>query len=417
MIIQNGKYTDAKIMIDQVEPECISQIISMINHPAFVNPVAIMPDCHSGKGSVIGFTMLSGEKIIPNVIGVDIGCGMLSANIGKVEINFPELDNSIRQKVPFGMNVHQRGIIHMKKDFVWKDGYSYEWFEQTCKKIGIDLTYAINSIGSLGGGNHFIEIGRSDFNEDLWLTIHTGSRNFGYKVCEYWQKVAAGRDGKSRKVLLDAGVEEIKRTAKNGSEIGKRIYDLKKSLQIDKKVTGLEYLEGENVEGYLDDMYFAQQYAKVNREYIMKEILNLLPGFLKKFQIIETIHNYIDPQDKIIRKGSVRSYRGEFFILPFNMRDGLLICEGKSNPEWNFSAPHGAGRLFSRSRAKRELDLNKFKSDMQGIFSTSVGQGTLDECPDAYKDAKIIEVAIEPTAKILDRIIPIHNMKDKMGEE
>lgn len=176
--------------------------------------------------------------------------------------------------------------------------------------------------------------------------------------------------------------------------------------------TGLEYLEGDDLEGYLSDMYDAQYYASLNREVIMVEILSLISKTIHFFERIETVHNYIDKEDKIIRKGAIKSYVGNKMIIPFNMRDGILICEGKSNPDWNYSAPHGAGRVYSRSKAKKELSIEKFENDMSGIFSTSVCHGTIDESPDAYKDSKIIEIAIEPTAIILDRIIPIHNMKD-----
>ena len=182
------------------------------------------------------------------------------------------------------------------------------------------------------------------------------------------------------------------------------------------KTSELDFLEGNDVKGYMDDMEFCQSYASTNRRIIMEEILFIL-GSPSIKDMIETIHNYIDLSDKIIRKGAIRSYIGERVIIPFNMRDGILLCEGKSNPDWNFSAPHGAGRVYSRSRAKQELDLEKFQEDMNGIFSTSVGKGTIDESPDAYKDSKIIEEAIEPTAKILDKIIPIHNMKDVSDEK
>jgi len=412
MITLNGKYSNAKIMIDQVEPECISQIVSMINNPVFVNPVAIMPDCHAGKGSVIGFTMKRGDKIIPNIIGVDIGCGMLSMNIGKVEINFSELDSSIRKRIPFGMNTHEKAIINMRKNFPFGE-YSYEWFEKTCKRIGMDVSYAINSIGTLGGGNHFIEIGKSISNNDIWITVHSGSRNFGKKVCDYWQKVAEGSDDQTKKLKMLIGLEEIKKTSKSGTEIGKRISELKQSLNIVKKVSGLEFLEGSDVDGYLEDMYFAQQYAEENRYMIMSQILIALKKF-NAYSSIQTVHNFIDPQDQIIRKGSIRSYVNEIMLIPFNPFDGLLICEGKSNPEWNFSAPHGAGRVMSRGKAKKTITKEMADEAMKGVYASS---RPLDESPLVYKNSALIEKFIEPTAKIIDRIKPIMNLKANDGDE
>lgn len=428
----NGKYSTANVMIDDVEESCVSQITSFLNHPSFTNPVAIMPDCHAGKGSVIGFTMpMNPNKIIPNVIGVDIGCGMLAINIGKT-LPLPKeiIDYRIRLHVPMGMDVHKRSIIHMKNEFPWKDvqstahnftlaygekfnkvisspTYNMEWFENKCKMIGGTLTRMLNSIGTLGGGNHFIEIGK-DESGDYWVTIHTGSRNFGKRVCEYWQNIAVKRikNGYRDKTLEAINNAKEKYT---GKELFEEIKKIKSSYDFTINMNGLEFLEDEDASNYLFDMIFAQAYSVVNRKYIAKVILNILG--VKPIDMIETIHNYVDFQDMIIRKGSIRSYVGERMIIPFNMRDGMLICEGKSNSDWNYSAPHGAGRVLSRSKAKKQIDVEKFKEQMKDIYSTSVGNGTLDEAPDAYKDSKMIENAIEPTATIINRVKPIINLK------
>ena len=411
MIILPGKYTTAKIMIDDIEPSCMSQIVTMVNHPAFINPMAIMPDTHAGKGSVIGFTMPYGEKLVPNVTGVDLNCGMLSANLGKINVDFSRLDSFIRENIPFGMNVHKRGVIHMKNDFLWKDGYSFEGFERACQRIGIDMSYAINSIGTLGGGNHFIEFGRSESNGDIWVTIHSGSRNFGKMVCDYWQEIASGTNKGFNKERLQTGIEEIRRTSKDGTEIGKRISELKKSLNVRKQVTGLEYLEGSDVDGYLEDMYFTRYYARENRNSMLAIIIKYFTEFNPRFVVndmIETIHNFIDPHDKVIRKGAIRSYVGEKMIIPFNPHDGLLICEGKSNPEWNFSAPHGAGRIMSRSKANATITQEMADKAMEGVEAV---ERPVDESPLVYKDSALIERLIEPTAKILDKIKPIRNLK------
>ena len=395
MINLNGKYTNAKIMIDHADENCMSQIIQMINHEAFTNPVAIMPDCHSGKGSVIGFTMGVGNKLIANIIGVDISCGMLSFNVGKIKINHQDFDDKIREKIPFGINVNKKGKTRLNQKY-----------QSLCNRVGIDFDYAVHSIGSLGSGNHFLEIGVSQNNGDTWITIHSGSRNLGKKVCEYWQDIASKKDFIDPRIYF----EEIKKNY-DKSEWNKRYKDYKQTIKNVKK-SELDFLDKpSDIKGYLDDMVLCQEYAKLNRQTMQLDIIDIL-NIQEIHDQIETVHNYIDFRDNIIRKGAISSYVGERMIIPFNMRDGILICEGKSNPEWNYSAPHGAGRVYSRSKAKSDLSLEKFEYDMKGIFSTSVCNGTIDESPDAYKDSKIIEKAIEPTAIILDRIIPIHNMKD-----
>lgn len=400
MIEINGKYTNAKIMIDQVDENCINQIKEMINHEAFTNPVAIMPDCHSGKGSVIGFTMSVGNKLIANIIGVDIGCGILSFNIGKIKINHQEFDNEVREKIPFGINVNKKGKIRLEQEY-----------QSICNRVGIDFEYAVHSLGSLGGGNHFLEIGISQNTGDTWITIHSGSRNLGKKVCEYWQDIASKKDFIDPKIYL----EEIKKNY-DKHEWNKKFKSYKETINNVKK-SELDFLDKpKDIKGYLDDMVLCQKYAKLNRKTMMLDIIDIL-DVREVYDQIETIHNYIDFRDNIIRKGAISSYVGERMIIPFNMRDGILICEGKSNPEWNYSAPHGAGRVYSRTKAKSDLSLEKFEKDMNGIFSTSVCNGTIDESPDAYKDSKIIEQAIEPTATILDRITPIHNMKDICEEK
>lgn len=435
-----GKYSTAKIMIDELEESCIGQITSFVNHPAFTNPISIMPDAHTGKGSCIGFSMELTDKVIPQVIGVDIGCSVMSINIGtKLSMSLKELDHKIRQRVPFGFNVHKtssRDRFDMK-NFPWRDvnstahnfslaynhkfntnyypGFKYniDWFEQKCKTIAADLGRTIKSIGTLGGGNHMIELGVSE-NGEHWLTIHTGSRNFGKCVCDYWQNM-------SSKVIRDQKNEEFRNRVEkirqdySGMEIKKKIKEARKELGLDvfgndKLSKDLQWLEDEHAMGYLYDMIFAQKFAEVNRMRIADIILDILG--VEPVDRIETVHNFIDFRDFVIRKGAIRSYVGERMIIPFNMRDGILICEGKSNPDWNCSAPHGAGRLMSRSQARKKLKLEDFEKQMDGIYSTSVVGSTIDEAPGAYKDASIIEKAIEPTANILFKIKPIMNMKD-----
>jgi RNA-splicing ligase RtcB len=255
--------------------------------------------------------------------------------------------------------------------------------------------------------NHYIEVGKSISTNEVWITIHTGSRNFGKKICEYWQDVASKKDVVDVKVLID----EIK-SKYPSNEWNTRIKEIKENNKKYVK-NELDWLDGDNKEGYLCDMKLAQEYASLNRKTIMNDILSVMSTKVLVKEVIETIHNYISFDDNIIRKGSVRSYIGEKFLLPFNMVDGMLICEGKSNPDWNYSAPHGAGRIYSRSMAKKLLDVGTYKEGMDeaGIYSSVIGYDTIDESREAYKDAKMIEEAIEPTAKVLDRIKPILNMK------
>ena len=399
MIELKGKYTNAKIMIDPVDENCLIQINQMINHEAFTNPVVIMPDCHSGKGSVIGFTMPVGDKIIPNVIGVDLGCGMLSYNIGKININHEDLDKKIREKIPFGFNINKKGKARLEQDVMW-----------LAKKVGVDFDKVVRSIGSLGGGNHFIEIGRSQNTDDIWITIHSGSRNLGARVCDYWQKRASTKELSNPKSIINS----IKETYPK-EEWQKRITEIKEKIK-NIQSSELDFLESYDKDGYLKDMDYCQHYASMNRSAMMLDVLAIL-GLPVVNERIETIHNYIDFKDNIIRKGSIKSYTGEKMIIPLNMRDGILVCEGKSNPDWNYSAPHGAGRVHSRTKAKELLNVEEFKTQMKDIFSTSVDVNTIDESPDAYKDSELIIKCIEPTATIIDKIIPIHNMKDNTEDK
>jgi len=393
MLEYEGQYGKAKVMIDEIDQATVSQIYEFLNHEAFTNPIAIMPDTHAGNGAVIGFTMEMTDKIIPNVVGVDINCGMNSFNVGKnllAELTRSNIDELIRTAIPFGTNAHKKPM-YLDPDF-WKMvaqahrafimkynkrfGTSYQqptfnnkWLEQKCDDIGMDYGRAIQSLGTLGGGNHFIELGKSQLTGDYWFTVHSGSRQFGLKICNYWQKKAG-----------------------KGS---------------------LAYLTGDDMFGYLSDMVVAQTYAQENRHLMVHAILDSCNiGWENVKQVIHTNHNFIDFSDFIIRKGAIRSYVGELMIIPFNMEDGILICSGRSNPEWNYSAPHGAGRVGSRKWAKQNLDLEgtKHRMEKKGIYFSTLPK---DELKGAYKDPEIIEKAIEPTAMIVDRIKPIIAMKDK----
>lgn len=441
MLEIKGKYTTAKIMIDDVEEACLKQVHSMVNHNAFTDNIAIMPDTHAGKGSVIGFTMPLCKKVIPNVIGVDIGCGMMSVNVGnQVSLNKDKLlkiDEKIRSVIPMGNNIRKKSATpskYFEKSFPWKESveisrkfimsynkkfgtnfgyvkFDYDWFLDKCKVIGMKQD-AEMGIGTLGGGNHFIEFGISENTGEVWITVHSGSRNFGKMICDYHQKKAKDVIINKRKNLLQKRIKEIKDNFE-GKDIPGEIKKAKKELgiDIDYNVNGMEFLEGQMAIDYFMDMIFAQKYADFNRKRMVDLIVSTLGLDIK--DEINSIHNFINFDDMVIRKGAISSYVGKRMIIPFSMADGLLICEGKTNSEWNNSAPHGAGRLMSRGNASRNIDLKDFKFKMKGIVSTSVCKGTLDEAPQAYKNPKVIENAIEPTANILDRVKPILNLKDK----
>lgn len=392
MLKYQGQYGKAKVMIDKVDSTTVQQIYEMLNHEAFTNPIAIMPDCHAGAGAVIGFTMQVTDKVIPNVIGVDIGCGMLHLRFPKstfAGISMSELDERIRSRIPFGTNAHGNGVLDAKSDWFWdlinwnlvnlfkeykkRFGYEYggltidyKYFCDYCKDIGMDSMRAFGSLGTLGGGNHFIELGKYEMG-DWGLTVHSGSRQFGLKVAKYHQNKA----GKG----------------------------------------ALAYLTGDDHLNYLGGMVIAQTYAQANRELMIKLIMDEL-DLPKPIQVIESVHNFIDFNDWIIRKGAIRSYAGELMIIPWNMEDGLIIAEGKSNPEWNYSAPHGAGRVGSRSWAKKNLSLDDARKNMKdkNIYSSRIPH---DEIKEAYKDPKLIEDAIGPTADIIHRVVPRLNLKDK----
>ena len=403
---------DCKVFTDNIEPQALETIQKLLDNPVTEGkPVRIMPDTHDGKGIVIGFTMPIGEWVNPNNIGVDIGCGMLCAEIESTITPdmYIDIDQRIRQVVPMGFEVHH-----------WNEGDGFMKYLKTmdmfrimqsiilgrdditplCDKIGMDYHLWLLSIGTLGGGNHFIELGRSEKTGKYYLTIHSGSRNFGKRVCDYHAKNINGY-----KKMIGEEVERIKQTLPK-QQWSDAIKEANKRLQ------GREgYLTGEAKEEYLKDMYIAQAYASVNRYTILHLILRRM-GW-QSGKVIETVHNYISPKDGIIRKGAVSAHIGEELIIPMNMADGILLCRGKGNEDWNYSAPHGAGRLFSRTAAKEQLSMDEFRERMSSVYSTSVCESTLDESPMAYKPTEEIRELIEPTVEVLDEIKPVINLKAK----
>lgn len=399
-----GKYNIAKSFTDDIEQGALEQITNLLNQE-FVkdSKVRIMPDVHQGVGCVIGFTAHMGDKVIPNIVGVDIGCGMLTVELGNIDLDLPRLDEVIRKYVPSGRNVHEGRKVRF-------DGldklYCYRELKDT-KRIE-------RSVGTLGGGNHFIEV-NIDSNNNKYLVIHSGSRNLGKQIAEIYQKLAV--DLCSGKEEFFIRKEELIKTYK---EQGRRKEINKALKELGKEYKNLEpkypkelcYLTGVYRDRYLHDMKIAQEFAKKNREMMANNILNNLLGKeLDEFEFFHTIHNFIDFRDNIIRKGAISAYEGEKVLIPINMRDGSILAKGKGNPDWNYSAPHGAGRLKSRTDAKEAFTLEDFKKTMEGIYTTSVNEGTLDESPFAYKSMDDILGKIEDTVEVIDILKPIYNFK------
>ena len=404
MIEIKGAYSTAKVFTDNAEESAISQIELLCNQP-FVKDckIRIMPDVHSGAGCVIGFTANLGEMIIPNIVGVDIGCGMLTVELGNTEIDFEKLDNTIIEYVPSGKNTHEGRIVRFPH---LQDLHCYRSLKDT-KRLE-------RSIGTLGGGNHFIEV---DVDEEKckYLVIHTGSRNLGTQVAQLYQNMAYDiLCGKDKLFETQKKLIEDYKTQGRRSEIQNAIKELKRAFKA--KTTDIPkelcYLTGEYRQKYLDDMRICQQFAVLNRETIANIILQKMFGkALSDFEHFQTIHNYIDLESNIVRKGAVSAKNGEKLLIPINMRDGSLICIGKGNEDWNCSALHGAGRLMSRTIAFESLSLDEFQKQMQGIYSTSVTERTLDESPMAYKNKDEIVLNISPTAEIVKTIKPVYNFK------
>jgi len=404
MIELKGKYNTARVYTDKLEPEVISQVIELCNQEFCKDSsIAIMPDTHAGKGCVIGFTANLGDKVIPNIVGVDIGCGMTTVELGKLNIDLEKTDEVIRKWIPSGMSVHEGRLVRFTK-----------LQELLCFRELSDTKRIEKSIGTLGGGNHFIELDKDD-EDNIYLVIHSGSRNLGKQVAEIYQKLAidicSGKEDYFKQ--RDKLIADYKREGKR-KLIQAAIKELKSKY--DGLLPGypkdLCFLTGTYREKYLHDMGICQEYAALNRETMADTILDKLLGKrLRDFSYFHTVHNYINFKDNIIRKGSISAYEGEKVLIPINMRDGSILAFGKGNANWNYSAPHGAGRLMSRSKAKENLTLEDYQKSMEGIYTTSVNHSTLDEAPMAYKPIEEILNNIQDTVEISKIIKPIYNFK------
>lgn len=392
-----GKYAEAVVYADIVDNASISQVMELCNQEfAQGQKIRIMPDVHAGAGCTIGTTMTIGNKVVANLVGVDIGCGMTVAVLKEKSINSQKLDDIIREYVPVGFSV--RNVAHPLASQSKVDNL------RCIQHINTDRAY--KSIGTLGGGNHFIEIDRDDDN-NLYLVVHSGSRHLGVEVASYYQNLAYTHHAGAKKEKIKTLVTRLKAEGKH-DEIESEIKKLKtnKKANIPKH---LAYVEGDAFDDYIRDMRIAQHYAALNRQAIINTILEHMD--LHTVEGFTTIHNYIDLESMILRKGAVSAQRGERLIIPMNMRDGSLICTGKGNPEWNCSAPHGAGRLMSRSEAKSSFSVSDFEKEMDGVFTTSVGRETLDECPMAYKPMESILESIGDTVDVENIIRPVYNFK------
>lgn len=390
---------DLKIYAKTLEKSAKEQIDAVMEQNIFDGcRVRIMPDCHAGTGCVIGFTSQVGDKIVPNLVGVDIGCGVCVINLGQSDINLEQLDDVIHKYVPSGFKVHDKVM------------YEFNLSELYCLDELKNVDRIKKAVGTLGGGNHFIEVDVDD-EGNKYLLIHTGSRNLGKQVADYYQKKAISIINSSNDVV-EMRNDIIESCKANGEErfIAQKLNKLNQ-IKIDITPKELCYLTGDEYKKYLHDLYICQNYAVNNRWGIEDLILDKIGMGDKPLFGFESIHNYIDPMDNIIRKGAIRANKGQSLIIPLNMRDGSLLCIGKGNADWNNSAPHGAGRLMSRKEAKEKVDLEDFKNSMNGIYTTSVNASTVDESPFAYKDWKEIAEAIEPTAEIIKHLKPIYNFK------
>ena len=408
---------DLKIFTDNIEQEAIDQINVLLEQPAFADcKVRIMPDVHAGAGCVIGFTADLGDKVIPNIVGVDIGCGMFTVELGRIDtgingktdssivdyvtdIDYEKLDNVIRTCIPSGRNVHEEInyiFPELKNLRCYNNLKNIDWLER--------------SMGTLGGGNHFIEIDE-DFEGRKYLIIHTGSRNLGKQVADYYQNLAVelmiGRDKLAYE--RDRLIAEYKDQGRS-SEIQDAIKELrntwrKKTNDIPKELC---YLTGKYRDDYIYDMKICQRFAKQNRLMIALKIMLSMGWY--SIDLFETVHNYID-ESNMIRKGAISAKKGEKVLIPINMRDGSLLCVGKGNEDWNCSAPHGAGRIMSRNKARESISMESFRESMTGIYTTSVCESTIDESPMAYKPMNEIINNIKDTVDILDVLKPVYNFK------
>ena len=399
MIEITGKHNAAKCYCDELEASASEQIRVVCDQEEFAGcKIRIMPDVHAGKGCTIGTTMTIKDKIVPGMVGVDIGCGMETVELEETDVDFKHLDKVVRKYIPSGRDIRREP--HALNDEIDLTAL------RCAEHVRIDR--ARRSIGTLGGGNHFIEVDRSD-DGALFLIVHSGSRNIGKETAEYYQDEALRQLRGNSKAQIDEVIASLKAQGRE-QEIGPTVERLKNEGANQITIPNdLAYVSGGLFDDYIHDMKLLQRFAVLNRKAMMDVMMTRLS--LTKKDEFTTIHNYIDTDSMILRKGAVSAKRGEKLLIPINMRDGSLICVGKGNEDWNESAPHGAGRLMSRGAAFKKLTLEEYKEQMEGIFTTCVARNTLDEAPMAYKSMDAIVKNIDPTAEIVLRIKPVYNFK------
>lgn len=393
----HGTCNTAVCYTDTLDEQAAQQIKTLCDQDVFSdNKIRIMPDVHAGMGCTIGTTMTINDKIVPGMVGVDIGCGMETVRLEEKEIDFDRLDTLIRREIPSGHEI--RRIPHELNAQI-------DLSKLRCSPY-VGLERGQKSIGTLGGGNHFIEVDRGDHG-DLYLVVHSGSRHLGHQVCTYYQEQGLLALWGGARYQLDQMIAQYRKEGRQ-QEIQRRLEELRKehSIPVPKD---LAYIEGQLFHDYIHDMKIIQQFAVLNRKAMIDVLISGMG--LTPAEAFTTIHNYIDTDAMILRKGAVSAKHGEKLLIPINMRDGSLICVGKGNPDWNYSAPHGAGRIMSRKQAFANLSMEQYKQEMRGIYSTCVNLDTLDESPMAYKNMDEIVQNIQPTAEIIERIHPVYNFK------
>ncbi|VBB18204.1 putative RtcB-like RNA-splicing ligase [Yasminevirus sp. GU-2018] len=435
----DGKSVKIFLQKNNIDPETLKQIKTMMTHEC-ITSARVMPDCHKGNGCCIGFTFPLIDKIVPNYIGGDIGCGIITYKLGNFNHNKKEkqIDLIIREMVPMGNGhtcVHNKPVATdndydllfsraqmvadaFSKTYLAKFGvdtthckpvYSQEWFKSMCDKVGADYVFVLRELGTLGGGNHYIEINISHTG-DKYLTIHSGSRNLGSKICEYHQNKTVD------KFNMDAYHTHMNEfRASNPSVTKAQLKD--ESAKIKQILTDKihkPYLQGDEAFEYYYDMIFAQMFAQINRRIMCARIVNSLAYGISPYDesnVIESTHNMIDFEDLIVRKGAIRAHKDQLCIVSLNMRDGIVLCKGKGVEDWNQSGPHGLGREIDRGKAKSKLRLKDFEREMKDVYSTSICVETLDESPMAYKDVELVMASFGESLDVVEQLKPIINVK------
>lgn len=408
MITLTGKNTTAKVFTENVDDKTIGQIIQMLNEDITKDTtVRIMPDTHYGKGCTIGTTIKlpndrQSWKIAPNIVGVDLSCAMMSYRIKETDIDLKKLDEVVNKVVPAGSNLHEHS-------------QNAKAVNKMIKELSFDISRKeshLLGLGTLGGGNHFIELAK-DEDRNYWLTVHSGSRSFGAEIAKHHEKQAINYHIEKHLTSRKEFIEDLKRQNKH-KDIQKELAKFDKENELEKQrlknhIPNIPYLEGKLLDDYLNDIEVADRYAHLSRKIMLDNIVKAM-NWTIDFEF-DSVHNNIDIENGIIRKGATSAQKDELLIIPLNMRDGSLICCGLGNKDWNYSAPHGAGRILSRKAAKELIDINEYKAQMEGIYTSSVGLTTLDEAPDVYKPADEIKSLIGDTVEILHHIKPIYNFK------